>query len=171
MSFHKTISMTLDPESVQKAIQDVENFQKQLKEAMRGLCERLLEEGVSVAKMQIMTLPAIDTGALMASIGHGAFDPQSGTGVIYCGAYYGMFVEYGTGIVGEEHYHPDPGAVGWEYDIHGHGESGWWYKPVGEQKAQWTKGMMARPFMYNTMLTLEDYVAQNGGEIIATMVR
>ena len=61
-----------------------------------------------------------------------------------------MFVEYGTGVVGERNPHPDPQSVGQydSYDSQGHGDAGWYYgTPTG---MQWTKGQPAKPFMYRT---------------------
>ena len=178
----KNIDMTLDDDSIEKAIREVNSFREQLQDALDGLCERLLDEGVEVARMQIMAMPAVDTGALMASIGHGAFDRTSGTGIIYAGAYYAMFVEFGTGIVGKANPHPMAGqtdsavlgangSVYDRYDTNKHGAKGWLYRKVGETKRSWTQGMPARPFMYNTGITLADYARQHGGEIIAQYIR
>lgn len=179
---HKRIKIDLTPESIDRAIREVEAFRDQLKEGILGLCERLLDEGVEVAKAQIMAMPAVDTGALMASIGHGAFDRNSGVGIIYAGAYYAIFVEFGTGIVGDANPHPlageidasvlgANGTVYSEYDTNKHGAEGWFYRKIGETKYSWTQGMPARPFMYNTSLTLESYARERGGEIIAQYIR
>lgn len=75
---------------------------------------------------------------------------------------YAMFVEFGTGVVGEENKHPMPSRRDWKYDTKEHGESGWWYpskesdpNPTRYQAKDgkfwaWTKGMPSRPFMYET---------------------
>lgn len=78
---------------------------------------------------------------------------------------YAMFVEFGTGIRGEENPHPNPAwrGIDWEYDTNGHGENGWWYpttssdpnpvKKYDSKKNCWfgfTRGLPARPFMYRT---------------------
>lgn len=74
---------------------------------------------------------------------------------------HAMFVEYGTGIVGETSVaHPKPN--GWIYDINEYGDKGWWY-PTTESDPNpykwrnefgslyaWTAGMPSRPFMYDT---------------------
>lgn len=81
-----------------------------------------------------------------------------------------MFVEFGTGIVGEQGTdHPfmkSPHNIDWSYDTNSHGESGWWYptvptdpNPTLERSADggwvaWTKGQRSRPFMYRTWLYL-----------------
>lgn len=75
---------------------------------------------------------------------------------------YAMFVEFGTGVVGEDNPHPNPSMSNWIYDINEHGESGWWYQSrendpnptkyitKSGQWLAWTKGMPSRPFMYLT---------------------
>lgn len=71
------------------------------------------------------------------------------------------FFEYGTGVMGASSPHPDP-FTPWEYDVNGHGESGWWY-PTDDtdpnpykwtddsgQLRAWTRGKISRPFVYDT---------------------
>lgn len=152
-----------------KAIREVAKFEKDLLEGLHGLCETLLDEGVSVARMQIMEMPAVDTGELMDSIERGAFDKRSGFGIIKATAYYAIFVEYGTGIIGSQNEHPEAGEAGWDYDVNGHGDQGWYYYGW-DFKKHWTKGMPARPFMYNTMMTLKDIAESEGARIIGTYI-
>lgn len=179
----KTISMTLDQRSINAAIREIQKFQTDLKDALGKLCNKLLDEGVDMAKIEVAALGAFDSGALEASIGRGAFDPASGTGIVYAGAYYAFFVEYGTGVVGAENPHPglqagigDPplvmgsnGNIYTGYDSQGHGDAGWVYRnDRGEW--HWTKGYRSRPFMYNTLMYLRDYAEREGGNIIATFL-
>lgn len=167
----KTIHVDLFSNAgLKKAIAEVASFEKELIDGMNALCETLLDEGVSVAKMQIMEMPAVDTGELMGSIERGAFDKKSGFGIIKATAYYAIFVEYGTGIRGAMNPHPEAGEAGWDYDVNGHGDDGWYYKAWSDFKFHWTKGMPARPFMYNTLMTLKDMAEQDGMRIIGTYI-
>lgn len=80
------------------------------------------------------------------------------------GSDYAVYVEYGTGVVGEGHQHPRATLDGWVYDVNEHGEEGWWYPtttsdPNKKKKTSkdgglwaWTKGQASRPFMYETWL-------------------
>lgn len=83
------------------------------------------------------------------------------TFTLECNTPYAQFVEFGTGIVGENNPHPEP--IDWDYDTANHGSKGWWYpsdasdpnpyKNVSKETGQvyaWTKGQRARPFMYLT---------------------
>lgn len=67
------------------------------------------------------------------------------------GADYANYVEYGTGIMGENDPHPEPTM--WDefegYDLQNHGDNGWKY--IGKDgRLHWTKGMPSRPIVYNT---------------------
>lgn len=178
----KHIDMTLDARSIDKAIREIRKLQTDLKDAMRGLVEELAKQGAEIAKIEITDLGAVDTGALRASIGYGAFDPATRTAIVYAGGYYACFVEFGTGVVGQQNPPPaldsmqdfavmgENGALYTEYDTNKHGEAGWWYRPVGGTRYRWTKGMPARPFMYNTYVNLGDIAKHHGGQILAQYI-
>ena len=148
----KTITMTLDPASIDKAIKELETYKKELRRRINELVTRLVDEGVTVAKVQIAQLGASYTGELSESIG-GYFNSARGVGVVYCGAWYGVFVEFGTGVVGAGSPHPAPN--GWKYDVNSHGDAGWWYFNDRDGKWHWTKGVRSKPFMYITVMELE----------------
>lgn len=179
----KRIEFTLDPESIEAAAREIEKIADQLRNAMRALVERLMEEGVSHAKIEIATLNAVDTGSLMASIGMGAYDPQTRTGVVYAGGYHAFYVEFGTGVVGAGSPHPGiaSGEIGsfsvmgengntyTKYGTYKHKNDGWVYMNDKGQ-FRWTKGYEARPFMYNTFKHLEQIAPREGADIIASYV-
>lgn len=182
--FKREIKMTFDSGSIEKALQEIEQFEKDLHEAVSLLCEELLEDGVTHAKAEVALLSAVDSGFLMESIGHGVFDRQTGKGIVYAGSYHAVFVEFGTGIVGEENQHPGiaSGEIGsfavqgpnghlyTKYDTYHHEYDGWWYLKGENGQYRWTKGMPARPFMYNTLNTLVAEVEKHGGERLATFI-
>lgn len=149
----KTIRMTLDPESIDSAIREIEAYKKELERKIASLIRALVDYGVEVAKVQIREMDAIYTGQLEESI-EGFFDSTSRVGIIQAGAPYAIYVEFGTGIIGAGSPHPAPN--GWVYDINGHGESGWWYYNDRDNRMHWTQGMASRPFMYNTARALKD---------------
>lgn len=177
------IEMTLDPHSIQHAIDTVDDLKGKLSDALAEYARLLTEEiGVKTAQMFIAQFPAVDTGELHNSI-YGLYDISAHTGTITAGAYYAAFVEYGTGIVGAKNPHPEP--QGWAYDVNNHGDGGWLYpakngpesnawSPDGRKAAgvalRWTRGMPARPFMYNTLRELENVVEREGGSVIARYV-
>ena len=177
----KHIQMTLDPESIENAILEIENFEMHLKPAMLELIRQLAEKGVEVARAELVFFddPAYRTGALSESV---QYKLNSDNAVLTAGegleteyGSYAMFVEYGTGIVGASAPHPE--ANGYDYDVNSHGAHGWYYPaPWGWVEAEdgtklaWTQGMPSRPFMYNTMRDLEVEAKVAGGRIIAEYI-
>lgn len=150
----KNISFDLNARSINRAIREIQIFQQQLNETIDQLVEALTEKGVEVAKLQIAAFEAVDTGELEHSI-QGYYSPNLHAGWVYTNAYHAMFVEYGTGIVGEGTY-PTTTANGWQYDINGHGEYGWIYRKESDGTFHWTNGYVARPFMLNTFEWLKE---------------
>ena len=178
----KEISFELTPSSIQKAIDDVRKLQDDLGRALSELARVLSEKGVEVAQIEIASMGAVDTGTLFDHI-YGFYNETTHRGAVYTDAPYAIYVEYGTGIVGDGTRHPQYKKARWEYDIHDHGEKGWWYpSPTGWYIPKdgltneeglplaWTKGMPSRPFMYNTMRELENYAKEDGGRIIAQYI-
>lgn len=180
----KTIHMTLDPDSIANALAEVERFEKLLKPAMTHLIDRLAAKGVEVARAELLFLgesPIYRTGALSESI---KYESEEGKASITAGegldteyGSYAMFVEYGTGIVGANNKLPQAEDEGYSYDVHHHGDKGWWYiAPWGTYEADdgnklaWTKGMAPRPFMHHTLLDLEAEAERNGARIIAEYI-
>lgn len=167
----KTIPVDLlRPRTIKSAIREVAKFEKELTEGLYGLCETLMDDGVLVAKAEVIALGAVDTGELADSIERGVFDRNSGFGIIRATAYYAIFVEYGTGIIGAQGpEHPWAGETGWEPDQNGHGEKGWVYYGW-DFKKHWTRGEPSRPFMYNTLMMLKDMAEREGMRIIGTYI-
>jgi hypothetical protein len=109
----KDISMTLDPESVENALREVNSLQWQLRDAMDFLVDYLLNRGVMIAKVLLTSYVKTQSGALRRSIHVEKADGQVGSGYIVAGtpgdigydggdgAYgdisYAVFVEFGFG--------------------------------------------------------------------------
>lgn len=167
----KTININLFKKgSWTRALKSVEKFERDLKNGLNGLCETLLDDGVLVAKAEVIALGAVDTGELADSIERGVFNKKEGFGIIRATAYYAIFVEYGTGVRGADGGdHPWAGEVGWDHDVNGYGEDGWLYYGW-DMKWHRTSGQAYRPFMYNTMIMLKDMAEREGMRIIGTYI-
>ena len=160
----KSIDLTLDERSLEQAIKEVDRFRDKLQPAMQCLIDYLGNRGVEVAKATLMLIgdePAYMTGDLQDSI---AYRNEKGEGIVSAGEglldgegnkSYAIYVEYGTGIYGE--------------DRNGHGDAGWWYlAPWGWT---WTNGMPPRPFMASTFDDLRNEAEMHGGRVIAEYIR
>lgn len=178
----KTIDMSLDKASINRAIREIKMFRKQLQDSMNELIQQLMEEGVGIAKMQVASLEAFDTGNLEGSIHKGEFIPAWGVGWIVTDCPYAVFVEYGTGIVGAGSPHPGISDGDWtnpvvsrngktynNYDSQDHGAEGWVYKSDKDGKYHWTAGYISRPFMYNTLRWLEEIAPDKASELFSQM--
>lgn len=142
----------LDPSSIRSAIQEVEMVRDKLLPAMTHLIEMMIKEGVKIAKAELLAFedPAYDTGSLYESIDSGMLDNE--TGVVTTGVMYAVYVEYGTGVFAENG---------------GGRQSGWTYYDTLNCVFRHTHGMPPRPFMYNTLRSLEDLAEKEGGKILA----
>lgn len=154
----KTIKMSLSTESINKAIKEIQAYQKEIERKTKIFAQRLAQEGVQVAKMQLLSFGFSDssTGKLLSSISFkpgDVFGTDMASFYVYADCEYAIFVELGTGLTGEENPHKEANNLGWEYDSHEHGEDGWFYFKDGV--LHWTRGLPARPFMFNTAQELK----------------
>lgn len=163
----KDISMDLSTKSIEHAIREVKAFRDQLKASCWELVKVLTMEGAEIAKMQVASMEAVFTGELEQSI-QGLFFPGERCGFVIAECPYAIYVEYGTGIIGESSPHPEA-AGKWDYDVNGHGISGWVYKSDVDGEFHWTQGFISRPFMYNTLRWLEEAAPKRMGEMLSQM--
>lgn len=190
----KTIDMELSTKSINQAIREVKHFRDELRRKCLELVRVLAQEGVEIAKMQVISMEAVDTTELEHSI-DAVFFPGERCGVVFADAPYAVYVEYGTGVVGAANPHPGiregriDGTVslgGKNGDVtHAHmgygrsfaydpesGETkstnssmGWVYKDRNGQFF-FTMGYPSRPFMYNTLRWLEEHAPEKASEIL-----
>ena len=155
--------MKLTTRSIEDAIREVKEYKRKLNDRVKALIRELADKGVEIAKAQVRELGAVYTGQLEESI-TGFFDEETGLGIIRTDCPYAIYVEFGTGVVGERNPHPEP-IEGWQYDVNEHGDKGWWYFNERDQKWHWTKGMVSRPFMYNTLQLLRAEAEKGGFKV------
>ena len=164
----------LSKSSIENAIKQLRAYQNDLTYKCQLLAEKLAENGVEIARVQIADLDAIFTSELLSSI-HSEYNGSTKGGGIWsvvAGTDHAMFVEFGTGIVGKQSPYPGelPDGVSWEYASGktirqlSDGRYGWFYK---DDDGQWwfTEGMPSRPFMYYTSIQLRDIVLKTAKEV------
>ena len=164
----------LSKSSIENAIKQLRAYQNDLTYKCQLLAEKLAENGVEIARVQIADLDAIFTSELLSSI-HAEYEGSTKGGSIWsvvAGTDHAMFVEFGTGIVGKQSHYPGelPDGVSWEYASGktirqlADGRYGWFYK---DDDGQWwfTEGMPSRPFMYYTSIQLRDIVVKTAKEV------
>ena len=164
----------LSKSSIENAIKQLRAYQNDLTYKCQLLAEKLAENGVEIARVQIADLDAIFTSELLSSI-HAEYKGSTKGGSIWsvvAGIDHAMFVEFGTGIVGKQSPYPGelPDGVSWEYASGktirqlADGRYGWFYK---DDDGQWwfTEGMHSRPFMYYTSIQLREIVVKTAKEV------
>lgn len=185
----KTIQMTLEPKSIEHAIKEVELLNTKLKTALDKLCERLLEEGVKIAKIRLLRY-GVKQGPLYNSIKHIAFDVQKGVGYITAGegllaggisggaggeksSYplmsYAIFVEYGTGTFRKkaEEAKANPFGPKLKLPTSKKEDPGWVYFDEEKNKFYFTRGQPPKPFMLNTFIELQSIARNQGPALLA----
>lgn len=170
----KTITFSaLSVPSIDKAIRELREFQDLVRKATEELVRVLTERGKEAAQLEILRLGAFDTGQLVDTM-TGVFDSGSRTGIIATHAYYAVFVEYGTGVIGESEsytgtFWPGPvtvkGKTYTRYDTNHHGDAGWLYISDRDGRLHWTRGRESSPFMYNTYRQLQQMANSVANEV------
>lgn len=147
----KTIRMELSAGSIAAGIRELHAYKAELKRKTELYVRRLVENGVEIAKLKVVSLGAFDSGELASSL-DGMMYAEGNKGCIFTDCGHAAYVEFGTGVVGAASPHP---TQGWSYDVNKHGEDGWWYWDAKQGRLRWTKGIPSRPFLYETARELE----------------
>ena len=120
----------LDPESIQKAIDRLEEKRKEMDKKAESFVRLLTQLGLEKAR----DLVPIDTGVAQDSI-IGYVDEAEGIGIIRAGGYC-KYIEFGTGVKGADSKHPSAEymeIMGWAYNVGAtifttkDGREGWYY--------------------------------------------
>ena len=158
------ITIKLSTASVDNAINELKALKDLIKYASRDTTKEIIEEGVATAKSYDVGAP--DTGNDKYDF-VADYKSDSTKGSIIMEGQDAVFVEFGTGDIGEENSHPletsTPGIVG--YNKFGttirENEDGkhYWFAPVKFQNAYYKKGGYTRGIpaglqMYNTLSDL-----------------
>lgn len=148
--------------NLDEILKRVLEYRRKVESVGEELVYRLTEEGVSLAQMNAAYMDIYDSGELVNGM---ESQYSGGKGYIVSTATHSVFCEFGTGVVGANNPHPDVAVLGWSYDVNQHGELGWWYyNKDGERR--WTKGMPARPYMYDTAKMLRNRVVPLAKEVL-----
>ena len=173
----RTFKTDLSTKGIEQLKRELLNYKDNiLQQRVDLLAMRLAEKGVDIAQINVAKLGAVFTGELISSIHTQYGGSTKGTAIFYVVAdsSHAVFVEFGTGQIGQEapYPYPFPPGIDWEYNTGktireiAPGEYGWFYPKDG----QWyfTQGMPARPFMMETALELMMLVEKTAKEVFAT---
>ena len=164
----------LDPKSVDKAIKELNAYKKEVETKTKTLAQRLIDLGADIVRMKIVSMGAYYSGELLSGV-DGYYSPALNAGFIRVTSDHVAFVEFGTGIVGQQNPHTNGeylSKASWGYATGSKifttqdGRVGWIY-PTDDGGFRFTEGMKSRPFMYETALELERQYAQIAKEVFA----
>lgn len=157
-------------QSIRELQRQLEKYSESLEYKARLLAERLAEQGVEIARMQIVDLDAIFTSELLNSIRSEYVSSEKGGAIfsVIADSDHAIFVEVGTGTVGARSpYHgnlPVMYAQGKTIRQLADGRYGWFY-PGDDGNIYFTEGMPSRPFMFNTSMKLQKIIIKTAREI------
>lgn len=158
----KTISVRLDPKSIEDAINELNQYKKDVENKAKLLVQRLTDMGASVARVKIVGMGAYYSGELLSGV-DGYYSPSLNAGFVRVTNDHVAFVEFGTGVVGQANSHTNGeylSKAAWAYATGAKifttkdGRVGWIY-PTDDGGYRFTEGMKSRPFMYETALELQ----------------
>lgn len=174
--------IALSVKSISDAIQRNEAFIRDIKRRCNEFCEKMARLGQKVAIERIEEYGATDTRQLVNGVSVEQIDDGHFRLSVYAekggSGNYAVYVEYGTGKKGAESPHPEAGAIGWEYDVKGHGDDGWFY-PYGPGRHKykynpdtgklqpWTDGEPAKPFFYDAKQEIINQMANVAKEVFS----
>jgi hypothetical protein len=163
-----------DPKSIDKAIKELNAYKKEVETKTRELAQRLTDLGADIVRMKIVEMGAYYSGDLLSGV-EGYYSPALNAGFIRVTSDHVAFVEFGTGVVGQQNPHTNGeylSKASWGYATGSKifttkdGRVGWIY-PTDDGGFRFTEGMESRPFMYETALELERQYMQIAKEVFA----
>lgn len=170
----KVVSARLSPSSIEKAISEVREYQREVERKTRLLVQRLMDYGADIARVKIVSLGAFYSGELISGVS-GYYSPALNAGFVRVASDHVAFVEFGTGVVGQNSPHKNGeylARASWGYATGSkifttkNGKVGWIY-PTKDGGFRFTEGVRARPFLYETALELQRQFPTMAKEVFA----
>lgn len=157
------IKMNLTKKSIDKAIEELKQYRDSIEVKQERLMMLLASRGyeIMVNKLNGMDMP-FSRNILISGV---MFNYSAKNATIYVVSDHAIYVEFGTGIVGQQNPNPN-NKIGYAYDINNHGNSGWYY--YDEDGIHWTKGMPSRPFVHETFIELREEIDSIVKEVFKT---
>lgn len=157
----KVVTARLDPASVESAINEIIEYQKDVENKARRLVQQLTDYGAEIARIKIVGMGAFYSGELLSGV-DGYYSPTLNAGFVKVTSDHVAFVEFGTGVVGQNSPHRNGeylAKAAWQYASGAKifttqsGKVGWIY-PTDDGGFRFTEGMRSRPFMHETAVEL-----------------
>ena len=158
-----TITVNLnEPGGIGKATRKLHAYKRRIQQNASLLVRKLTDEGASIVRIKIVNMGAYYSGELLSGV-DGYFSPSLNVGFVRVTSDHVAFVEFGTGVKGQNSPHKNGeylSKAAWQYASGAKifttkdGRVGWIY-PTDDGGFRFTEGMESRPFMYETALELQ----------------
>ena len=161
--------------SLEKGIKKLQAYKKRVETKTSLLVKRLTEYGAEVARIKIVGMGAYYSGELLSGVS-GFYSPSLNAGFVRVTSDHVAFVEFGTGVKGQNSPHKNGeylSLAAWEYAVGPKifttkdGRVGWIY-PTDDGGFRFTEGMPSRPFMYETAVQLHSDLQKITREVFRT---
>ena len=161
--------------SLDKGIKKLEAYKKRVQKRTSLLVQKLTDYGAEIVRIKIVNMGAYYSGELLSGV-NGYYSPTLNAGFVKVTSDHVAFVEFGTGVVGQNSPHKNGeylSLAAWKYAsgtkifTTKDGKVGWIY-PTDDGGFRFTEGMVSRPFMYETALELERKLSQLAREVFST---
>lgn len=172
----KTIIVDLNAEGgIKNAIKDLRKYKRTLENNTRTLVQKLTDEGANIVRIKIVNMGAYYSGGLLSGV-DGYYSPTLNVGFVRVTSDHVAFVEFGTGVKGQNSPHKNGeylSKASWQYASGAKifttkdGRVGWIY-PTDDGGFRFTEGMESRPFMYETALELQREFPRIAKEVFST---
>jgi hypothetical protein len=160
---------------LENGIKELETYKKRIQEKTSLLVERLTYYGADIVRIKIVNMGAYYSGELLQGVS-GYYSPTLNAGLIRVTSDHVAFVEFGTGVKGQNNPHKNGeylSKAAWSYASGAKifttkdGRVGWIY-PTDDGGFRFTEGMESRPFMYETALELQRDLEKIAKEVFST---
>ena len=160
---------------LENGIKELEAYKKRIQEKTSLLVQKLTDYGAEIVRIKIVNMGAYYSGELLSGVS-GYYSPSLNAGWVKVTSDHVAFVEFGTGVVGQNSPHKNGeylSKAAWSYATGAKifttqdGRVGWIY-PTDDGGFRFTEGMQSRPFMYETALELHRDLEKIAQEVFST---
>lgn len=170
------ININLNKEgALENGIKELVAYKKRIQEKTSLLVQKLTDYGAEIARIKIVNMGAYYSGELLSGV-EGYYSPSLNAGFVKVTSDHVAFVEFGTGVKGQNNPHKNGeylSKASWSYASGAKifttkdGRVGWIY-PTDDGGFRFTEGMESRPFMYETALELQRDLKKITKEVFST---
>lgn len=161
--------------SLGKGLRKLRAYKRRVENNTRLLVQRLTDYGADIVRIKIVNMGAYYSGELLSGVS-GYYSSSLNAGLIRVTSDHVAFVEFGTGVKGQNNPHKNGeylSKASWDYASGAKifttkdGRVGWIY-PTDDGGFRFTEGMESRPFMYETALEIQRDLEKITREVFST---